>query len=428
MPLDLHRARDHARRLVGGADPKTVADRLSPRPGAPMVNLGGSAVTPAALARRWRAVGGERDALTPRHPPAAYAANLEHLLGAVEVPLGLAGPLRVNGLHAHGDFWLPLATHEAALVAGIHRGCQLISAAGGCSALLLAEGVTRAPGFAFASCAEAGRFTAWVLEQEDHLRTVAAGTTSHGRLDSLRVTIEGSHVHLLLDFTTGDAAGQNLVTIATQAVCADLVARSPVTPHHWYIEANASGDKKASALSFGGVRGRKVTAEVLLPADLVQERLHATPVQLARYGLMAGIGGVIAGTLGIQAHAANALAALFIATGQDAACVAEAAVGITRVELRDDGALYAAVTLPNLIVGTVGGGTGLPSQRACLELMGLAGDGHARALAEVCAGAVLAGELSIMGAIASGEFTQAHERLARRRRDRLHPKPGVSPR
>jgi len=223
---------------------------------------------------------------------------------------------------------------------------------------------------------------------------------------------------LLFDYTTGDAAGQNMVTIATQAICADILARTPVTPRVWYVEANASGDKKASAQSFTTVRGRKVSAEALISGEVVRARLHAPAAALVDYWRMSALGGVLTGTIGVQGHYANGLAALFIATGQDAACVAEAAVGVTRFELRGED-LYAAVTLPNLIVGTVGGGTGLPTQRACLELMGLAGDGGAAALAEVCAGCALAGELSIIGALASGEFTRAHERLARLRRRKV---------
>ncbi len=419
MANDRRRSREHAERLAAGRSPEQLAARLAPRPGCVQPNLGGSSTTGEALVRRWQATGRAelRERLGARHGP-AYAASIEHLVGAVEIPLGLAGPLRVNGTCAHGDYWLPLATHEAALVASYHRGCQVLAEAGGCSALLLAEGVSRSPGFCFAGIAEAGRFVAWVLGQEDAFRGAAAATTRHGRLAGMRVTVEGDHVYLLFDFTTGDAAGQNMVTIATQAICADILARSPVAPRTWYVEANASGDKKASAQSFSTVRGRKVTAEALIPGSVVAARLHAPAAALVDYWRMSALGGVLSGTIGVQGHYANGLAALFIATGQDAACVAEAAVGVTRFELRGAD-LYAAVTLPNLIVGTVGGGTGLPTQRACLELMGLTGDGTAGALAEVCAGCALAGELSIIGALASGEFTRAHERLARVRKRKL---------
>ena len=331
----------------------------------------------------------------------------------MKVPVGLAGPLRINGLFANGDFYVPLATTEATLVASYSRGAQLITEAGGCAALLLNEGVTRAPGFAFATLIDSATFVAWATSALDEFRRVAETTTHHGRLVDLQVTVEGNHVYLGLDFTTGDASGQNMVTIATEAICRYIGERSPVRPQYAFLEANMSGDKKATARAFTSVRGRKVSAEVVLPADLVADRLHTSPQALADYWRMSALGGVMSGSIGVHGHYANGLAALFIACGQDAACVAEAAVGITRFELRDDGALYAAVTLPNVIVGTVGGGTGLPSQRACLDILGLAGPDHARALAELCAALSLAGELSITGALAAGQFSRAHQRLAR---------------
>jgi hydroxymethylglutaryl-CoA reductase (NADPH) len=206
-----------------------------------------------------------------------------------------------------------------------------------------------------------------------------------------------------------------MVTIATQAICHYIEAYSPVRPRYFFVEANLSGDKKSSAHSFRSVRGKKVSAEVTLPADLVQARLRTTPKRLADYWRMSAVGSVLSGAMGLQGHYANGLAALYLATGQDVACVAESAVGVTRFEVTPQGDLYASVTLPNLIVGTVGGGTGLPSQQACLTLLGLSGSGKAQALAELCAGLCLAGELSIAGAMCSGDFTRAHQLLARGR-------------
>jgi hydroxymethylglutaryl-CoA reductase (NADPH) len=202
-------------------------------------------------------------------------------------------------------------------------------------------------------------------------------------------------------------------------VCRFIEDNSPVRARYWFIEANMSGDKKCSAQSFLSVRGKKVSAEATVPADLIAHRLRTTPTRMVDFWRMSIMGGVLSGTMGAQGHYANGLAALYIACGQDAACVAESAVGVTRFEVLEDGALYASVTLPNIMVGTVGGGTGLPSQQACLEVLGLAGAGHARALAEVAAAVCLAGELSIVGAICSGEFARAHALLARgRQRDR----------
>jgi len=344
---------------------------------------------------------------------AACTRNVENFIGAVRVPVGLAGPLRVNGTHARGDFYIPLATTEAALVASYSRGAQVISDAGGCTAIVLNEGVTRAPAFAFDTLPEAAAFAAWASLSFEAMKAAAGETTRYGELVDMQLTVEGNHVHVQLEFTTGDAAGQNIVTFATDAICRWLIEHSPVAPRRWFVEANMSGDKKATTQSFMSVRGKKVSAEVVLPASLVDARLHTTAADMARYASMSVLGGVMSGSIGVQGHYANGLAALFIACGQDAACVAEAAVGVTRFDAREDGALYAAVTLPNLIVGTVGGGTHLPTQKACLDILGLAGAGHARAFAEVAAAVALAGEISIIAALTAGQFTAAHQRLAR---------------
>ena len=382
---------------------------------------------PSYTASYWRAMKGHGSAseadqatlydATAQAEMALYGRSIENYVGNLRVPVGAIGPLRINGLFAQGDHYVPLATTEAALVASYGRGARLISAAGGCAAAVLAEGVHRAPGFAFADLADAGRFVLWVMEAEDRLRAAAEATTRHGKLVDIAPHIEGDHVYLVCTYTTGDAAGQNMVTIATQALCEAIEAECPVKPLYWFVETNLSGDKKASAISFTGVRGRKAVAEIVLPASLVESALHTTPRRMHDYWRMSALGGVMSGSIGIQGHYANGLAALYLATGQDVACVAESAVGVTRFELRDDDALYASVTLPNIIVGTVGGGTGLPTQSAGLSILGLKGEGKARALAEVCAALCLAGELSIIGALAAGHFARAHASLARRAQD-----------
>ena len=380
--------------------------------------LSGAEITPAILEARWAEVPraasarpvlldemAERDA-------ARYARNIENFVGTVKLPVGIAGPIRVNGTRARGDYYVPLATTEAALVASYSRGAQVITESGGCTAILTRDSVSRAPGFAFATLHEAGRFVAWAIAALPTLKRVADATSRHGRLEDMRVSIEGNHVYLILDFTTGDAAGQNMVTIATQAVCDHIARECPIVPRHAFVEANHSGDKKASAQSFIAGRGKAVTADVVIPRRLVEERLHTTPERMADYWRMSAVGGVLSGTIGVQGHYANALAAIFLACGQDVACVAESAVGVTRIECTGDGT-YISVTLPNLVVGTVGGGTALPSQHACLEILGLAGPGNARAFAEVCAAISLAGELSIVAALCAGEFARAHQRFAR---------------
>jgi hydroxymethylglutaryl-CoA reductase (NADPH) len=380
---------------------------------------GGSRITADVLDRRWELLPAGPEARanltgsTTMEQLERYEHNVENCIGTVKVPVGLAGPLRVNGLFAQGDYYVPLATTEAALVASYSRGAQLISEAGGCTAAVLNEGISRAPAFAFRDLADCGRFLVWTSSQMDEFRRRAESTTGHGKLIDVRVTIEGNHVYLNFEFTTGDASGQNMVTLATEAVCDYIRDHSPVKPQYFFVEGNLSGDKKASAQSFLLVRGKKVSAEVLLPADLVAQRLHTTPAHMVNYWRMSAMGGVLSGTMGVHGHYANGLAALYLACGQDVACVAESAVGVTRFEVTARDELYASVTLPNVMVGTVGGGTGLPSQRACLEVLGLAGSGKVLALAEVCGGLCLAGELSIIGALCSGDFSRAHRILAR---------------
>jgi hydroxymethylglutaryl-CoA reductase (NADPH) len=379
----------------------------------------GTRIDADAVQRRWNLLNASAetrgqllDAMTAEQM-LTYQHNIENFIGAVRVPIGLAGPLRVRGLFANGDYYVPLATTEAALVSSYTRGAKILSDAGGCVSVVTNEGVSRSPVFAFTDVIEAAQFTIWATSQIAAFREAAATTTRYGTLEDVSFTLEGNHVFLLLEYLTGDAAGQNMVTIATDAVCRHIEQNSPQKPQYWFVEGNMSGDKKASIQSFQTVRGKKVVAEATIPAAMVQRRLHCTPRQMVDYYRVSAMGGVLSGNIGIQGHYANGLAAVYIACGQDAACVAESSVGVTRFEEKSDGSLYVAVTLPNLIVGTVGGGTGLPSQRACLELLGLAGPGHANAFAEVCGALVLAGEVSIIAAMAAGEFAGAHQKLAR---------------
>ncbi len=343
----------------------------------------------------------------------SYSKNIEYFIGSVKVPVGIAGPLRVNGLHAQGDYHIPLATTEAALVASYHRGSKLITASGGASAMLLNEGVTRTPAFAFYNLALAGQFVAWVVTQYDTFKTLAENTTKHGKLHDINVNIEGNHVYLVFEYLTGDASGQNMVTIATHAIFEFIMEHSPIEPEYAFLDGNLSGDKKANSHALRSVRGKKVTAEIHISAEKIKKYLHTTPEKMVQFGHVTTVGGALSGSIGVNAHYANALAALYIACGQDPACVAESAIGMTRMELNKEGGLYTCVTLPNIMVGTVGGGTNLPSQKACLDILGLSGAGNARALAEVTASLCLAGELSIVGAFCAGHFSRAHHKLAR---------------
>jgi hydroxymethylglutaryl-CoA reductase (NADPH) len=341
-----------------------------------------------------------------------YTRNIENFAGTVKVPLGVIGPLRVNGIHAHGDFFVPLATTEAALVASYARGAAVAGNAGGISVATLGEGVLRTPAFRFAGMAQAGLFVEWLISHATQLVSAAESTTRFGKLISIDPFIDGEIVFLLCRYTTGDASGQNMVTFATEALCQYALENAPIRPLAWYLEGNFSGDKKASFLGVTYGRGRRVTAQVTIPGDLLKDAMGVGIADVLAYGRVANLGSLMSGQLGAQAHYANGLAALYLATGQDVACVAESAVGFTRMEETQSG-LQVTVTLPNLLMGTVGGGTGLPSQSAALDILGLRGAGNANALAEVAAALCLCGELSLTSAVASGAFGRAHKRLAR---------------
>ncbi len=423
MSTDLRGVGSYFDRLLAERSQEQIEQDLMPSredmpPGVPR---GGALATisPQAVEGRWQLLDVDAsvrhrllDDMTREQMP-LYAKNIENFIGTVKLPLGLAGPLRMRGLFARGDYYVPLATTEAALVASYTRGARAITQAGGCTAAAIWEGVTRAPVFAFDSLIDVGKFIMWAGEQAQTFSDIAASTTRHGELLRTRFNMEGNHVYLIFEYATGDAAGQNMVTIATDAVCRFILDQTPVQPTYWFVEGNHSGDKKASHLSFQNVRGRKVTAEVTLTPDILEGHLKSSAKRMLDFYRVSAIGGVMSGNIGLQGHYANGMAALYIACGQDAACVAESAVGVTRFEPAANGGLYASVTLPNLILGTVGGGTGLPSQNACLDILRLSGPGNAAALAEVCAALVLAGELSISAALAAGHFTRAHQTLAR---------------
>ncbi|MDH5381679.1 MAG: hydroxymethylglutaryl-CoA reductase [Cyclobacteriaceae bacterium] len=340
--------------------------------------------------------------------------NIENYIGMSMVPTGVIGPLRVVGSSANGDYYVPLATTEGALVASYHRGAKACYLAGGATSICLVEGVQRSPVFKFNDLTQLGLFIGWVLPQLEQFKKITCENSRFAKLMDMRANIEGNHLILIFEYHTGDASGQNMVTICTEAICQYILQNAPVKPLLWFIESNYSGDKKATALSFTNVRGKKVTSEIVLSEDLIKGVLKTTAELMAEYWRSSSIGIVQSGAIGIQGHYANGLTALFIATGQDVACISEAATGITRMEANKDGSLYACVTLPNLIVGTVGGGTGLPTQKECLELMDCYGAGNSRKFAEICGALVLAGELSIAAALSAGHFTAAHKKLGRK--------------
>lgn len=344
----------------------------------------------------------------------ALRGNIEKCIGFAKMPVGVAGPLLVHGSAANGAFFIPLATTEGALVASYNRGCKAMTLSGGVRSVCLNEGVQRSPVFKFNNLIEVGKFIQWVVSQWSVFEQLTAETSNYAKLKDFKTNIEGNNCNLIFEFTTGDAAGQNMVTFCTNSICKHIIQYTPVHPISWYVESNLSGDKKANFQSFQNVRGKKVVSEVTIPKAIVEQVLKSTPEAIEAYWKTSIVSQVQLGTIGAQGHIANGLTALFIACGQDVACISEASVGISRFEMTENGDLYASVSLPNLIVGTVGGGTGLPTQKACLEIMDCHGPGKAIKLAEICGGLALAGEISIAAALASGHFVTAHKNLGRK--------------
>ncbi|MEV4702429.1 hydroxymethylglutaryl-CoA reductase [Actinoplanes sp. NPDC049316] len=373
-----------------------------------------------AMARRRRAMlteltGASLDAVAgAAFDPAAARGNVENFIGVAQVPIGVAGPLRIRGEYARGDFIVPLATTEGALVASYSRGMRLLTECGGVSTAVVEESMQRGPVFSFASAAQARDFGAWIRQRFTEIKRVAEGTTRHGRLQDIGQFQVGPLRYLRFDFTTGDAAGQNMTSRATAAACEWIAATHPAHPVY-LLSGNIDTDKKHSHINTLLTRGRRVVAEAVLPRTALLDAMGVDTADLFRWRQASATGTLLAGAAGNGAHAANGLAALFIATGQDAANVAESHASLTYTQLLDTGDYYWSVTLPSLIIATRGGGTGLPTQRECLELLGCHGSGKARKLAEICAATVLAGEVSLAAAVIHGDWVSAHERLGRNR-------------
>ena len=354
-------------------------------------------------------------------PAAAAEPNIENMIGAVQVPMGVAGPVTVDGGAADGEAYLPLATTEGALLASVNRGCSVLDAADGARARITKSGMTRAPVFRVDDVVEAEALVAWVRDNTDRLREAAAGTTNHGELLDVTPYVVGNSVYFRFRYDTKDAMGMNMATIATEAAC-DVI-ESETDASLVALSGNLCTDKKPAAINAVEGRGRSVTADVTIPREVVAERLHTTPEAIAELNTRKNlVGSAKAGSLGFNAHVANVVAAMFLATGQDEAQVVEGANAITTAEVRGgagtDGDLYLSVSLSSLEVGTVGGGTKLPTQAEALDVLGIRGGGdppgsNADAFAEYVAAGALAGELSLLSALASRHLSSAHAELGR---------------
>ena len=346
--------------------------------------------------------------------PELVQGNVEHFTGVAQVPIGVAGPLLVDGEEAQGEFYVPMATAEGTLVASYNRGMKLLRQAGGVTTTILDDRMQRAPAFLFPSAREARDFGVWLGEHFDEIKAAAEATTRSGKLIEIEQYSASRMLYTRFDYTTGDAAGQNLTGKATAAACAWIVANYPAI-EQFFLESNFATDKKSSQVNMLHTRGKRVVAEATIPDALFREVMNSSSELMYRARQVSNLGGFMSGVNNNGAHSANGITAMFIATGQDVANVAESSAAFVYVELRDNGDYYYSVTIPSLIVATYGGGTGLATQRECLEMLGCYGAGKVRKLTEIVAATVLCGELSLGSAIVAEEWVNAHDLLGRNR-------------
>ena len=346
--------------------------------------------------------------------PAGLTGNVEQFIGAAQVPIGLAGPLLVNGEHAQGEFYVPLATAEGTLVASYNRGMRLLHEVGGVTTTIIDDRMQRAPAFLFPSAREARDFSRWLIEHFEEIKAVAETTTSTGRLQDIEQYSASRILFTRFNYTTGDAAGQNLTGKATQAACRWIVDNHPPM-EHYFLESNFATDKKSSQVNMLHTRGKRVVAEATIPDEVVQRVMRSSTDLMFRARQVSNLGGFMSGVNNNGAHSANGITAMFIATGQDVANVAESSAAFVYTELRPNGDYYYSVTIPSLIVATYGGGTGLATQRECLELLDCYGDGKVRKFAEIVAATVLCGEISLGSAVVAEEWVEAHDLYGRNR-------------
>ena len=346
--------------------------------------------------------------------PALAGGNVEQFLGVSQVPIGLAGPLLVDGEHAQGEFYVPMATAEGTLVASYNRGMRLLYEAGGVKTTIMADRMQRAPVFIMPSAREARAFCGWLDEHFEEIKAAAETTTRSGKLKEIERYTAARHVYTRFNYTTGDAAGQNMTGKATQEACRWIVGQFPDI-EHYFLEGAFATDKKSSQVNMLRTRGKRVIAEAVIPNALIERIMHTTSAMLFRARQVNNLGGFMSGVNNNGAHSANGITALFIATGQDAANVAESSAAYAYAELRENGDYYYSVTIPALIVATYGGGTSLATQRECLEMLGCYGKGKVQKLAEIVAATVLCGDLSLGAAVVAEEWVQAHDLFGRNR-------------
>lgn len=342
--------------------------------------------------------------------PQDMKGNIENFVGMAQVPIGIMGPLKINGQFAKGTFYVPMATTEGALVETFQRGAIAITKAGGANTAILKDENYLDPIFILNDLKAVRNLIDWVESNFEVLKQKVKQRTQHGILNSITPYVIGRRVVLKFSYFTDDAMGANMINLATNQLC-EFIAKS-VPVERYLLRSNMSSEKKAAAVNLLFNYGKEVVVEVTLPRKVVIRYLNSSPEAISQAWHSWALGSIHAGMYGINAQFANGLAALFIACGQDVAHIVNASVGINMLEMTIDEDLYASLKLPNILVGTVGGGTALGTQKECLEMIGCYGKGKSKKFAEIVAAVLLSGELGICAGITSGEFQKPHMRAS----------------
>ena len=346
--------------------------------------------------------------------PKSLQGNIENFIGVAQVPIGLAGPMIINGEYAKGEFMVPLATTEGTLVASYNRGMKLMNMNGGVKSTVIDDAMQRAPVFVFEDARGARDFVAWVKNNMSTIREEAESTSSVAKLTYIDHFLSNKFAFLRFNYKTGDAAGQNMVGRATFAACGWILDHYKGVKD-FYLESNFATDKKASQINIMRTRGKRVVSEITIKREHLLNVMRVEPKQIDYHARVAAIGSFLSGVNNTGLHSPNGITAMFIATGQDVANVSESSAGIMYSELTDEGDLYLSLTIPSLIVATYGGGTGIGTQKECLELMDCYGRDRVYKFAEIVGAVALAGEISLASAISSSDWVSSHEAYGRNR-------------
>ncbi|HHZ64364.1 MAG TPA: hydroxymethylglutaryl-CoA reductase [Flavobacteriales bacterium] len=346
--------------------------------------------------------------------PKDLQGNIENFGGVAQIPIGFAGPIKIDGEHAKGDFLVPLATTEGTLVASYNRGIKVLNLCGGATCSVVGDAMQRAPVFEFENARKARDFIYWINDNLDKITKEAEQTSSVAKLQYIDPFLSNKFAFLRFNYFTGDAAGQNMVGKATFRACSWIIDQYKGI-QHFYLESNFATDKKASQINIMRTRGKRVVAEATLKRDILLQHMRVEPESLFHHSSISNVGSFMSGANNNGAHSPNAITAMFIATGQDVANVSESSAGLVYTEMTKEGDLYISITIPSLIVATYGGGTHLSTQAECLDIMGCKGKGKVKKLAEIVGGVVLAGEISLASAISSSDWVSSHEAYGRNR-------------